>query len=267
MKKNPLAQKVLGRQAELPLIDSIPVLEQWFSTSMGQEFLRQQRAAIDGMLPTLFGYHLMQLSVMRDLRLWDSSKIHHRFALSPVAGEGIGALYEDGRLPLESDSVDVVIGHHILDYSQSPHQLLKELCRVVLPSGYILIVGFNPLSMVGLYSVIARFAGSSVWHNHALSTKRLVDWMTLMDFSVQKVEYGFYQPPFGALSEHRLSTCFNQHMLKSQSPFGGFYAILAKKEVAPLTPRRPKWQIRGGSIIPTMEPSMYTPPKNKKQNG
>ncbi|CAA0121746.1 Uncharacterised protein [BD1-7 clade bacterium] len=261
MKKNPLAEKLLGRQAKYPLAESIPVMERWFKEPTGRSMLCNQQAVVDDFLQTLFGYHLLQLSVSRDVNLVDASRIRHKFRLSPLSGASVGAVCEEEQLPLEQDCIDLAVVHHLLDYSQNPHQTLRELSRVVIPSGHVLIIGFNPVSLLGVYAASKRLSKSRVWQNHPVTVRRLVDWLTLMDFSVQKVHYGFYMPPVKWMNKSRLCRGLNRRLTQSQWPTGGFYAVLAKKEVAPLTPRRMKWQ-KVSSIIPQLEPSLYQHPQN-----
>ena len=41
--------------------------------------------------------------------------------------------------------------HHLLDFAESPQDILREIARVTLPMGHIVLVGFNPLSFWGAW--------------------------------------------------------------------------------------------------------------------
>lgn len=267
MKKKELAKKLIRKKAVNPLPEMIPVIEQWFTSDMGKALLKQQQSQLDEILPTLFGYHLMQMSVCRENTLCNSSAIRHQFSLGPLAGKSIVGVTDEEQLPIETESVDVAMLHHVMEYTQHPHQLLREVSRVVMPSGHIVIVGFNPVSFIGLHSIFGRVKRSGIWQNHLLSVQRLADWLTLMDFQVQSVQYGFYKPlinlPFG----NKLFSRYDQLMTRFQLPLGGFYVMVAKKEVSRLTPIKPRWRSqRSKSFIPIMEPSMYSSDYKKKQH-
>ena len=264
MKKNPLTSKLLGRRKTPPLADLIPEVDDWFSSKTGQHIVRQEQGSIDTFLEKLFGYHLLQLSVCQNLELHKSSKVNHKFIMSPIKGGNAVALSEDSVLPIESEAVDVVLLHHVLEYSEHPHELLKEASRIALPSGHIIIVGFNPFSFLGLWSLIGRLRNkNAVWKNHMLSTKRLADWLTLMDFSVQAINFGAYLPPSNKAQTNNFLSSINNGLQRLQAPFGGYYVVLAKKETSRLTPIKSHWK-KGQKMIPVMESSLYASKKNKK---
>src|SRR5690606_10094438 len=102
---------------------------------------------LESELQDLFGYHLLQISIDPTLDLTRGSRISHRFSLTPQA-KPQGALSplvsEYHSLPFSSEALDLVLLHHLLDYSQTPHQLLREVSRVLIPRGHLVIVGFNP---------------------------------------------------------------------------------------------------------------------------
>ena len=67
--------------------------------------------------------------------------------------------YEE--LPFATHSIDLVVMPHILEFAEDPHQVLREVERVLVPEGHVVITGFNPASLWGLrqYRLAAgRFA-------------------------------------------------------------------------------------------------------------
>ncbi len=262
--KKTLADRLLGRKAAHPFTEMIPDIEQWFHSRQGEEILQDQQKFIDEQLSTLFGYHLMQISACRDVCLYENSKIQHKFSINPLAGEKIAGVADEEQLPIENESIDVALIHHAMEYTQQPHQLLKELSRVVVPSGYLLVVGFNPRSLIGLWSLISLFKHKGIWQHNLLGIRRLADWLTLMDFSVQSVQYGYYKSPANTRILPKFFNKIAAAFHRLQLPCGGYYIVLAKKEVMPLTPVKQRWRDMGKSIIPVMEPSLYTSDKGKK---
>ena len=104
----------------------------------------------------VFGYHLLQIGCA-NFPMYENSPVGHKFSITHndnLAGHGIAARGE--AIPLTSESVDVVLLHHALDYSSFQHQLLREVSRVLIAGGHIVIVGFNPVSSWGLRT---RFPG------------------------------------------------------------------------------------------------------------
>ncbi len=265
MKKTRRVKKLLFKKAAYPLVEMIPLLEQWFDSEFGKELLKQEQQLIDESLETLFGYHLMQISVSRRVKLFEGSKIGHRFILNPLPGFDVAGIVDEEQLPIANESIDVALLHHTLEYTQRPHQLLKEAARTVVPSGYILIAAINPFGFMGLWSIFGRFRGKTLWNNRLLALPRLADWLTLLGFTVQSVHYGCYKLPINRSCVQKTSW-IERFLHYLQLPFGGFYLVLAKKEVSTLTPVKQKWLRSTSPMIPMMEPSLYTPKPDKTKN-
>lgn len=263
MKKNDLVRKFKRSQSLPKMAQSLVELEQWLQSDAGKRLLNEQQILFDEALERLFGYRLLQMSISREAKLFQRSKISHCFSMGPLAGGNIAAI-SDENLPLENESLDVVLLHHVLEYSQQPHQLLREAARVTLPSGYMLIAGFNPISPIGAFSRFARMRRRGVWHNQLLSVNRVVDWLALMDFSVQSVQYGYYRLPLSGHLGKQLPK-IERALNAWQLPFGGFYLVVAKKEVSRLTPLRLKAR-RVKSAIPVMGASFYTERPKRNAN-
>jgi SAM-dependent methyltransferase len=242
------------RRAHFPLATMMPRLEAWFDTDAGQSVLRCELDLIERELASSFGYHLLQISVSRKIRLFETSVVRHKIAASalsrelttqdPPSQQHAGDVVVDVlHLPFESDSVDVVILHHVLEFSQHPHQLLREASRILAPHGTLIIVGFNPVSLWGVWQAVNGLFSGSLWQNRLINPTRLYDWLTLLDCSVGRVDYGGTGAPIVNYRWRRLLNAIDRFAEKLHLPFGSFYVLTAKKEIASLTPSRPKWPL------------------------
>jgi len=214
----------------------LPLLEQWFEGEAGQLMLRRQQALVSQAITESFGYHLLQLSVDSRLHLFDESRVQNNYHCHPLASNG-NARCEFDRLPFASESLDVVLLHHVQEYVSNPHTLLREVQRVVIPHGRLVIVGFNPWSILGLYGQIARFFPRSIWQNHSISPRRIKDWLSLLGFETQRCHFGYHSPALMERSDKPLL----KRLLK-QWPLGGFYMISAIKKEAGMMPIKPSWK-------------------------
>ena len=230
----------------VPLQQSLPDVKDWLETPLGQAVLEQERMLIEPELQDLFGYHLLQMSVDPALDLTRGSRITHRFTLSPTkAAQGaLSPLVADSdALPLPADSLDLVLLHHLQDYSQTPHQLLREVARVLIPRGHLVLVGFNPWSMLGLSGWLARcFSRKPRWRHQSLRLGRILDWLQLLDLELVTVRHGFYRPPV-----RQSSTLRHLHWLERWGKRlilfpSGVYLIVARKEVGATIPLKPCWE-------------------------
>lgn len=230
----------------LPFDQALPALEAWLETPLGLSLVAEEKESLDQALGYLFGYHLMELSVSRKLDLSGGSRVQHCFLLAPEKG-GDGAqttaLADIENLPLASEAIDVAVLHHVLEFSEHPHQLLREASRVLIPRGHLVIVGFNPISSFGLCKFFAKLSGQRPhWRYHSLRFGRVLDWLRLLDFEPVSVSQGFYRPPLQQTGIMKRLQWLERWGKKLNSPMGGFYMIVARKDVTAMTPIKPTWQ-------------------------
>ena len=92
-----------------------------------------------------FGDRLLQMSINDELDICIGNRLQHAFALSPnTAPKCAPASCNFEALALAEDSIDVVVLHHVLEFSSDPHQVLREVKRVLIPNGKLFVIGINP---------------------------------------------------------------------------------------------------------------------------
>ena len=157
-------------------------------------------------------------------------------------------------LPVASDSVDVVMLHHALDFTEQAHRLLREATRVLRPGGHMLIVGFNPASLWGLAKLL-RSRNQVPWCGKFISKGRLADWLQLLNLQLKSTELGLYSPPTKITKILTHASRIERFGAGTQLPFGGIYVMQCVKQIAPITPIVPRWRpMRSGSLgVPAVE--------------
>lgn len=172
--------------------------EQWLSSVAGQYAKAWQQQQLDRILTTVFGYHAIQMGLPQ-WPLLQASRISSQWC---VASEGEyladrkGLVIADAaQLPFDSQSIDLLVLPHVLEWADDPHQVLREAERVLMPEGHIVLTGFNPWSLWGLRE---RLPGMEphlpVSSFDFLSVPRLRDWLQLLSFDIQETCYGCYAP-------------------------------------------------------------------------
>ena len=153
-------------------------LSEWFESPAGQYILDWELDTCDEAVADVFGFHAVQLG----LPGCDFLRAN-RIPLRAVLGHGgdVGADYT--ALPLASGSIDLLVLPHVLDFSADPHQILREVERVLMPEGQVVICGFNPFSLWGL-----RRRNSALpvhpWCGDFISLLRVKDWLKLLGLEI-----------------------------------------------------------------------------------
>src|SRR5690606_6710659 len=118
--------------------------------------------------------------------------------VSNAATKTIALLHDFNELPFDTHSLDLVVLPHVLEFAEEPHQILREVERVLIPEGRLIICGLNKTSLWGARQAVERLAGSDFLPGSGdfISFLRLKDWLKLLNMEVGRGYFGCYAPPF-----------------------------------------------------------------------
>ena len=210
-----------------PIIELHP----WLALPSGQALLDWEQAQVDRLVADVFGFHALQLGLpeldgLRCNRMphkwlaldsryaaWqppaDRAPLIHEPLVLPeglMHGAPLGLRCEFEALPVASNSLDLVVLPHALEMAHDPHATLREVERVLVPEGRVVISGLNPLSLWGLRQARAHLCarlgltglGASRLYlpeaGEFIGHWRLRDWLRLLSFEVDSCQFGAYRP-------------------------------------------------------------------------
>jgi SAM-dependent methyltransferase len=220
-------------------------IREWFGRTPGKIMLDFEIQHISQRLPEMFGYELLQVGQLSSADMLASSLILRR-SIIDIDTTMCATSYPTMRgqadaLPIASDSIDVVILPHVLEFESRPHEALREAQRVLVPEGNLLICGFNPWSMLGVWRSVLNRSGTMPWCGEFFGLSRVRDWLALLSFDVVAVDNFFFRPPFA--SDRLMERLSNLEHIgpKAGGMLAGLYLISARKRVSTLTPIKPRW--------------------------
>jgi SAM-dependent methyltransferase len=208
--------------------ESIIELGLWLQTAPGRYLLEWEQDRLDQAVTDAFGFHAVQLGVpeldgLRANRMphrWvvsDSLVVPEALPLPPPrdglittqpADEPVSLFCEFDALPFPDHSIDLVALPHSLELARDPHQTLREVERVLVPEGRVVIAGFNPASLWGLRQRAGHLKrGMGLGRESRLYLPRagefigywrLRDWLRLLGFEVEAGRFGCYRPPLAS---------------------------------------------------------------------
>ncbi|PID41399.1 MAG: SAM-dependent methyltransferase [Proteobacteria bacterium] len=216
--------------------------ENWYQTPLGRALLADQRKVISHQLDGLYGVHQLEMMVSHRLPVANTSAINHRICCVPAWEQDMPdntLVSASEELSLASDSIDLVILHHTLDFAAAPRQSLREAERVLRSGGYMLIVGFNPMSLWGLMKLF-RSNKEPPWSGRFISSRRIEDWLELLDFRIEDVKYRLSMLPWQRCAPGRIT---DVDVVKPLSSFlGAYYSLLTQKQKGAMTLLKPDWR-------------------------
>jgi SAM-dependent methyltransferase len=174
----------------LPITPITPA--EWFASPLGQYVLAREFEYMDNAVADVFGFNALQLGAPEHDFL-RASRIPLRCRVAPAGAVDLRADFRD--LPVASHSVDLLLLPHVLEFSADPHQVLREVQRVLMPEGHAIIVCFNPGSLWGMQRLFSKSKGQYPWHGRFIHLSRLKDWLSLLELEIVAGRTGCYLPP------------------------------------------------------------------------
>lgn len=235
---------------------SIPALSYWLGNPQGQYVLEWERARVEQAVTDIFGFNAVQLGFLEcDYLL--GNRMPNKFRCDDALSQTRGDVLTDLRqLPFPAASIDLVVLPHVLEFSSDPHQVLREVERVLVPDGHVVITGFNPYSLWGLRRSWGYFEPVFPWVGDYLSVPRLKDWCKLLSLETQAGWFGCYAPPVNSERWIQRWRFMEKAGDRWWPMFGGAYVIQAVKRVHGMRlikPRLKDIKARAGALSPVVQ--------------
>ncbi|CAN5407402.1 class I SAM-dependent methyltransferase [soil metagenome] len=183
---------------------SIIALGPWLETPAGSYLRAWEQARLDELTVDIFGFNAMQIGMpqinaLQANRMTNKWLSDTRVSAQPRAGNlvPVVVVHDFAELPFASQSLDLVVLPHVLEFAEEPHQVLREVERVLIPEGQLIVSGFNPASLWGARQVAGRISGTHYLPREGefISLPRLKDWLKLLNMEVNPGHFGCYAPP------------------------------------------------------------------------
>ena len=230
-------------------------LHHWFDTPPGRHLLAWEQSSYDELVADIFGFHALQLGLPAVDALRANRMPHRWLALGQAETEAPGnsaaaLLAEPVMLPFPEASLDLVLMPHTLELSVDPHAALREVQRVLVPEGRVVVSGLNPWSLWGFRQKRARLnqrlgAGGRLYlpeGGEFIAPGRLRDWLQLLDFELESLSFGCFRPAVN--SEQWLQRFDWMDALGARwwPALGAGYVAVAVKRVHGMRLMEPGWR-------------------------
>ena len=228
-------------------------MHEWFETPPGRYLLAWERAEFERAVVDIFGYHALQMG-LPELDALSANRMPHKWLALSEAGALESSAKPDivtdfSALPFEENSIDLVVLPHSLELNIDPHATLREVERVLVPEGKVVICCLNPASLWGLRQrrahLYRHFGFGELYLPDAgdfIGYWRLRDWLRLLSFEVESSSFGCWRPAFSTEKWLNRFAWMDAVGERSWPIFGGAYFIVAVKRVRSVTPIGPAWK-------------------------
>jgi SAM-dependent methyltransferase len=173
----------------------------------------------------------------------------HRWLATQTPTPEATLLADFSALPFPANSLDLVVLPHALELSTDPHATLREVERVLVPEGRVVICGLNPLSLWGFRQRRAHWYQQLGFgqmflpqNGQFIAYFRLRDWLRLFGFEVEVRYFGCFRPAFSNESSLKRFAWMDRLGPHGWPIFGAVYFLVAVKRVRGMTLLNPGWK-------------------------
>ncbi|MBT0725320.1 methyltransferase domain-containing protein [Rosenbergiella sp. S61] len=213
---------------------------QWCALRWGPQFQTVISDEIQPWLSKLYGSHFIKIGPLSHSIDTSRCAISHQVRIGHDADQ-VDLVGDIEKLPIMSKSIDACLITHALAWSKDPHQVLREVDRVLVDDGWIVLSEFNPYSLLGL----ARWWPGIAQKARFYPRSRLTDWLSLLNYEIVSccaTQILPWRTQSGMLTRHFPSLGCNN-------------IILARKRTYPLTLAKRRSSTQGARLRPAVNVS------------
>jgi SAM-dependent methyltransferase len=175
----------------------------------------------------------------------------------PTARATLSTLVEERALPLPDAAVDRILLVHSLEMSDDPEGLLREVWRVLAPSGRVLAIIPNRRG------VWARTDNTPFGHGRPYSRSQIAQLFKHTWFTPVGWSEALFIPPLAQNWLLRSAPVWERMGAVMSLPFAGVHLVEATKQVVrPLPAKRERTR-----LIPALDPSLVPSPTPMQAEG
>lgn len=245
-------------------------LQDWFQTPPGRYLLKWESVQLKLAVADIFGYHALQLG-LPELEALQANRMPHRWlagsvytkprgaSLAPSSDAAAAGLLQPtlvtdfSALPFPANSLDLIVLPHALEFNVDPHASLREVERVLVPEGRVVICGLNPASLWGLRQrraqLYLRLGLGELFLPHGgefagelIGYWRLRDWLRLLSFEVEAGRFGCYRPAVTSEKWLQRFEWMDRVGERWWPILGAVYFLVAVKRVRGMRLLEPAWK-------------------------
>lgn len=224
---------------------NLALCKNWYESLAGEQALSQLDILCAEYMSEIFGYYALEMGALSGHARFSE---HSRVAFSASLGTEHAVndiIATPEQLPIETDNIDLVLASHLLESSSDPHQVLREIDRVLVPEGQLILIGFNPWSLMRSGRLLRKKVDIPVM-------SRVRDWFSLLGFEMLDVQYLGFRPSLQNEKLHQRLSWMESLGKVAWPLLGNLYVIHAKKQVIARRPYKKVWKapilLSGGKV-------------------
>lgn len=221
-------------------------LDDWLKQPAGIYVRDWEQSLLDKLTADIFGFNALQIGLPQ-MNCLAASRMPNKWIANDAGSthsDNVALLLDFNELPFDTQSLDLVVLPHVLELAEQPHQILREVERVLIPEGRLIICGLNKTSLWGARQAMARLTGNNFLPGSGdfISFLRLKDWLQLLNMEVSRGHFGCYALPLNNQAWLQRFPFMENAGQRWWPFFGAAYVVQAIKRVKGMHLIGPAWK-------------------------
>lgn len=166
-------------------------LFEFYQTAKGQSLLQSEAEFLQRSITVSCKQSILQIGELGWESQFIDSSLYRRFVVLDIGDTGLSEtrriMARPSELPVLSNSIDMVIMPHLLEFDLNQHQTLREIERVLKPEGKLIVLNFNPWNWWVRYKYLSTQVNEDFLMRSLISRSKILDWLKLLNFEVDIV--------------------------------------------------------------------------------
>lgn len=212
-------------------------LQQWYQTPLGKVIRQQITTKLTNYIENIFGYYALQLGIIQEEDdFLVNSRITHHIHADIKQTRNTNLIIEYPHLPIASNSLDLAIYLHVLELApeNNANIILQEAKRILISSGYLILVGFNAFSLTKITGILPKKI-------HCYAVLPLKNLLHQHDFAITHTETLCFNAPW-LRQNYQYFPLLEKISYKIFPAMGMIYIIIARKNEIATNIIHPHWQ-------------------------
>ena len=225
------------------------MMREWFSSSAGQLPCKFEIQLLREILLDIHGNLACSVGLSEEQDIFSSETAVKSFSLGSMPETGAAIRSSVHYWPVQSGILDIVVLHHVLEWTEQPHRIIREACRVLAPGGALIILGFNPISLNNICRFFPSPCPRLLCKANFYSVHTIKEWLSVLGFTFDNVNFAMRLAPFRYTLADRCNAQKRKKSIMNHLPVGSIFALTAIKERGGLITDKGIWSIESKPII------------------
>nr|BET44731.1 MAG: class I SAM-dependent methyltransferase [Candidatus Aschnera chinzeii] len=199
------------------------IITSWKDIPYGEYYLLVLNQQLKLWWPKIFGFYLLKIGNFSAQIDTTISFINKQYSINTV-GDNFQLHGNPHYMPFKNKCIDVCLLMQELSYTNHPYWLLREIDRILIDDGWLIISNYNLISILGIAKCCPFLRKKEPYKHKMFSIWKQLQWLKLLNYQV------IYKKSFQKIPYIHANNIINNCMIYT----GCITLLIARKRTFPI---------------------------------